>query len=512
MANNNFKDDKMKVGQLVEPEIGVPKGFYYDIQTKDPTTRISLHPNTILTGYTNDLYDVDDKSIGEVVYNSGTNLIPIWKELLPGKPLDLVSTKRFGRDRDTEGRRINPEPVKLKTFHAEDPINLPNVYEEDLRGEWKGKRARTADEKKLDALDLPKKYYYSKEPICSAILNEDFKINISNNFSKLGGDPLGDIINQNKTALPYMGMVSSFLSKLATKTLGGTENGKKVDGKLQQWEKEGRNTTFIKGLGNILQAGATWSGISQALMNRAIVFQGARFSFYQGTGISYDNIALNYTIFPYWDTEDTDKLGYPVFKTVYDQLEILLPYVIGDFVPLLFSEVRTDGDDSKALTFIKKVQGEVQSIISSFGSWQLPPGGFEAYLRDIDVVQKGTLKLKIGSMYSIDNMVITSCNFSLSKHLIKHPQMRDLGDPLKNSAQYLTPAFCDVQLSLKPISLSSKNSLLRFMRGEGVATDKRDVYRGLEQRLKDIEDNLNKSFGNIGESLVGREVEQSLKE
>jgi hypothetical protein len=63
MANNNFKDDKMKVGQLVEPEIGVPKGFYYDIQTKDPTTRISLHPNTILTGYTNDLYDVDDKSI-----------------------------------------------------------------------------------------------------------------------------------------------------------------------------------------------------------------------------------------------------------------------------------------------------------------------------------------------------------------------------------------------------------------------------------------------------------------
>ena len=506
MANNNFSDDKMKVGQLVEPEIGVPKGFYYDIQTKDPTTRISLHPNTILTGYTNDVYETSQST--EAVFNSGSNLIPIWEELRPGKPLDLVSTKRFGQNH-LSGEESD-EPAKLKTFHAEEEINLPKIG----LGKWQGAFASAnADAEEKNLIEDRKDYYYSKEPICSAILNEDFKISINNNFSKLGGDPLGDIINQNKTALPYMRVAEKFLRGLATKTIGGTdENGKKVTGKVEQWKAEGRDTGFLETLGGFLNQAANWTGMSKALMNRAIVFQGARFSFYQGTGIAYDNVSLNYTMFPYWDTEDVDKGGMPVFKTVYDQLEILLPYVIGDFVPLIFSEVVSTPTTPKALTFINSVKGIAKDLLSSFGSWQLPPGGFEPYIKDIDVIQKGTLKLKIGSMYSIDNMVITSCNFSLSKHLIKHPQMRDLGDSLKNSAQYLTPAFCDVQLALKPISLSSKNSLLRFMRGEGVASDKKEVYKGLEQRLKDIEKNLNKSFGNIGESLVGREIEQNLKE
>lgn len=497
-------DDKMKVGQLVEPEVGVPKGFYYDIQTKDPTTRISLHPNTVLTGYTADIFETTTSE--KAIFNTGANLIPIWENLMPGKPLTLVSTKRFGVSH-LEGKRVDNDPAKLKTFHAEEETNLPQFG----IGTWQ-KEFKTSDEGLHNLIEDRKKYYYSKEPICSAILNEDFKISINNNFSKLGGDPLGDIINQNKTALPYMNMATKFLEGLSAKTLGGEINGKKVTGKVEQWKAEGRDTGYLRTLGNFLKNAAHWTGMSKALMNRAIVFQGARFSFYQGTGIAYDNVSLNYTIFPYWDTEDVDKGGMPVFKTVYDQLEILLPYVIGDFVPLLFSEVVSTSGTPKALTFMNDIDAGVKDLLSSFGSWQLPPGGFEPYIKDIDVIQKGTLKLKIGSMYSIDNMVITSCNFSLSKHLIKHPQMQDLGDPLKNSAQYLTPAFCDVQLSLKPISLSSKNSLLRFMRGEGVATDKRDVYRGLEQRLKDIEENLNKSFGNIGESLVGREVEQSLKE
>lgn len=506
--SDNF-NDKMKVGRQVEPEVGVPKGFYYDIQTKDPTTRISLHPNTILTGYTSDIWDVDDDSKAQKVYYSGTDVIPIWEKLTPEKPLGLKSTKRFGRTFDSDGNRIDQEPVVLKVFHAEDEVNLPNVYHESLRGEYRGKFERTKEEIDLD-LNQIKKYYYAKEPICSAILNEDFKVSISNNFSKLGGDPLGDIINQNKSVLPYMELATDFLQGLANKTLGGEVGGQKVTGKVEEWRKQGRNTTYIKALGNLLKNASKWTGMTKTLMNRAIVFQGARFSFYQGTGVAYDNVSLNYTIFPYWDTEDPDKEGYPVFKTVYDQLEILLPYVIGEFVPLLFSEVSSNDDTPRALSFVEEIGGDLKSVLSSFGSWQLPPGGFEPYLKDIDIVQKGTLKLKIGSMYSIDNMVITSCNFSLSKHLIKHPQMVDLGDSLKNSAQYLTPAFCDVQLTLKPISLSSKNSLLRFMRGEGVASDKQKVYKDMRDRLTAIEENLDESFKNIGESLTGRLVKQRL--
>jgi hypothetical protein len=200
-------------------------------------------------------------------------------------------------------------------------------------------------------------------------------------------------------------------------------------------------------------------------------------------------------MFPYWDIHDLDSKGLPKFKTVYDQLEILLPYVIGDFVPLVFAGVESNGSDSKAVTFLKAVEGVIKDTLSSFGSWQLPPAGFEAAVKDIDVVQKGTLKLKIGTLYSIENIVISSCNFSLSKHLIKHPQIGiDLGNPSKNASQYLTPAFCDVQLAIKPVSMASKNSLLRFIRGEGNVSDKVSVYNKQVNNLLDLEKNRDEMF------------------
>ena len=330
-----------------------------------------------------------------------------------------------------------------------------------------------------------KQYPYAKEAICSAVLNEDFKVSIANTFSKLGGDPLGEFINRTKSSLPIMESVGELLKNVAKGTKETNE----------KWKKEGRNTKTLTALGEFLDKASKYQGMGKALMNRAIVFQGARFSYFGGTGVSFDNVALNYTMFPYWDINDLDNNGLPKFKTVYDQLEIILPYVIGDFVPLVFAGVEADGKDSKAVTFLKSVEGTLKDTLSSFGSWQLPPGGFEAAVKDIDVVQRGTLKLKIGTLYSIENIIISSCNFSLSKHLIKHPQISvDLGNDEKNASQYLTPAFCDVQLAIKPVSMSSKNSLLRFIRGEGNVSDKKQVYRDQVNNLIDLEARRDEMF------------------
>lgn len=472
----------------INPEVNIPKGFYYDIQTNDPTTRISLHPNTTIIGYTSDVFDKDTVTTAkDAVYKTGSSdIIPVWESFTKNKVYPLYPTKRFS---EKEG----DEPKPIKWFHPEDEKDQWVIS----RGSWVGKESNKDDE--------PGEYPYAKEAICSAILNEDFRVSISNNFSKLGGDPLGDFINQAKSSLPIMENISEFLRSISKKT-GET---------AEQWKKEGKETKRITTLGKYLNAAAGWTNMNKALLNRAIVFQGARFSYYGGTGVAFDNVALNYTIFPYWDTEDLDDNGFPKFKTVYDQLEVILPYVIGDFVPLTFAEVVKTGKESKAVTFMKMAEATAKDVASSFGSWQLPPGGFEAVSKDIDLVQKGTLKLKIGSLYSIENIIISSCNFSLSKHLIKHPQIEaKFPDPYRNAAQFMTPAFCDVQLGLKPVSMASKNSLLRFMRGEGNVSDKLSVYNTRNNNLDSLEQNLSnlfkKRFG--GESALTQGQIKDLQE
>ena len=454
----------------INPEINVPKGFYYDIQTNEPTTRISLHPNTTITGYTEDVWD--EKGSSKVYKTGDHNIIPVWEsfEGSSENAFPLYSTRRFGRDGKTS--------EIIKWFHPEPETDRMKI----TKGVWAGDKTNSGGSSEKE-----EEYPYAIEPIASAVLNEDFKVNISNTFSKLGGDPLGEFINTAKSALPIMENIGEFLKSIAKKTEETSES----------WKKEGKDTSKIDNLGKYLNIAANWGGMNKAIMNRAIVFQGARFSYYGGTGVSFDNVALNYTIFPFWDTEDRDSMGYPKFKTVYDQLEVLLPYVIGDFVPLTFAETIRTGSESKAVTFLKDAEATLKEVASSFASWQLPPAGFEAMGKDIDVVQKGTLKLKVGTLYSIENIIISSCNFSLSKHLIKHPQIsasNTYSDDNVNASQFLTPAFCDVQLSLKPVSMASKNSLLRFMRGEGNVSDKVSVFNERQKILESLEENLKDSF------------------
>ena len=89
--------------------------------------------------------------------------------------------------------------------------------------------------------------------------------------------------------------------------------------------------------------------------------------------------------------------------------------------------------------------------------WQSPPGGFESELKNIDIIQKGTLKLKIGPHYCLTNLVCQEANFTFSKQMVKFPV---------NGENKLSPLFCDVSLTLRPATLYSDIMMKKFVSGK----------------------------------------------
>lgn len=403
-------------------------GFYYDIQLNDPRTRVSLHPNTAVEEYVKNI----DK-------NKTAKMIPRWSPI---------------RSNGTAHRCLRNGKGStdyLMIFHPESERDQASA--EHPKG--------MAEDGKTE-IDL---YFpYARESICNSILAENFKIGVTNTFSDMGGDPISQLFNQNKASLPLMTEASKFISNIKKQT----EDKKKTLSESGQLTKGKDGESWLDGLEGFLKGLEGAGKLQSTLLNRALVTQGARFSFYGGTAVNPENLTMTFTIFPSWKSPSTS--GLPQFVTVYDQLEIIMPYVIGDFVPISFGGWKGSASDSKLVSVLKDIGNTCNSVLSEFCSWQLPPGGFEAYPKDVDIVQKGTLKLRVGTLFAIDNLVITSCNFSMSKEMVKHPYVNWITEE-----DYLTPAYCDVTLALKPITKYSKTSLLRFLRGEANSTDKFEV-------------------------------------
>ena len=276
---------------------------------------------------------------------------------------------------------------------------------------------------------------YGKKSIARAILNEDFQVSIANSWTGTGGDPIGQTFNSYKGLAPYLAAFSKELQKIGDTT--------------KEFEKNNKGS--YKGIGDSLAGflgtiagnyGKSLGGISK-LLNRSLVVQGTSFVYYGGTGVDFGNLGLKYTIFPTYDSKGN-------FISVMDQLADVLPYCIGPYIPVDLKELSEKISDSDITNFVKE-----------FASWQLPPGGFEPDMKSIDVVQKGTLKLTIGSFYTITNLVIANCQFNLSKQMIKDPTKEP------GATGYLTPMYCDANLTLKPATKYSYNSLLKFAKGRG---------------------------------------------
>lgn len=455
------------VNKKLEPGVEIPKGFYYDSQLKNPITRMSLHPNTTIIRYFQDIEGQKSDA-----------LMPEWVTLDSTMP---SSYKTGGGASQSYG--YNLEQGKLPLVNKDNEVIFQFSPEED-KNRYKYTHREFTEKGDIKEAKEAKTYPYSKEPIASAILSEDFKVSIANSFSKLGGDPLGALINENKASLPIVNEVSEFIKSIAKQTRERVDKAQGSDKLKNKWQGA---------FADWLDKAANNPLMNSSILNRAVVFQGARFSFYGGTGVNFDNMSISYTIFPYWETIK-DKNGKEEFKfvTVYDQLERLMPYVIGEFVPMNFGGFEHKEGESQMMALAKDAGNIVNSVFSSYGSWQLPPGGFEVYIKDVDVVQKGTMKLKLGSLYAVDNLMIVSCNFALSKHLIKDPSLMSdkfAGDIKEADAlKYLTPAFCDIHLGLQPVSLYSKQSLIRFIKGEETISEREEVSKRLVNNLKKLDE------------------------
>lgn len=314
-----------------------------------------------------------------------------------------------------------------------------------------------------------KKCWYSKIPIVTSILSEDFTVTVVNTWSELSGDPLGQLWNSRKPLAPYMKMMGDVMGQIASATANYDFSNSKV-------MSNGTGQALAEFFSKISQN----SKIQSKLLGRSLVVQGTQFTYFGGTGTDFGSLGMKFTVFADYFADGWRS----VFRQLTGMDESgrryetgLIDYAMGDYIPLLDSVTRQAVPD-----FVKN--GEISKFLNSFAQWQLPPGGYESALKNIDTIQKGTLKLDIGPWFSVANLVIQNIQFSFSKTMIKRPD-----DWIRNGSCRIEPISCDVTISLKPATLSSKNSMLDFISGNMQAGKRRKLQEALRQSLESIEEN-----------------------
>lgn len=273
-------------------------------------------------------------------------------------------------------------------------------------------------------------YGYGIEPIARSILTEDFNVSVFNTWTDFGNDFLSPIWNDIRQIAPYVQNSQNTLGVLK-------ENNTELN------PEDGFGSKLLKKGGELIEKVSGWFNVPDAVqyLNKALVTQGTRFSYFGGTGFSFGNLGMKFTVFPkYRDGE---------VITVNKQLEDFYPYVMGKLDPF---ELKADinGTTHDAANLL----GEAYKGLLQ---WQSPPGGFQSELKNIDIIQKGTLKLKIGPHYCLTNLVCQEANFTFSKQMVKFPV---------NGENVLSPLFCDVSLTLRPATLYSDIMMKKFVSGK----------------------------------------------
>ena len=312
---------------------------------------------------------------------------------------------------------------------------------------------------------------YRKKPICTAIVNEDFSVSISNSWSDFGGDMLGQMWDSIKPLAPYAGAAQNAIER-------AVEQYKNLDRSSTAYKniQESKLSMALEQIAERIvekdENGNYKTDIAEYL-NRSLVIQGTRFSYYSGTGTSFGSLNMKFTIFPKWEGN--------TFITVNKQVEEIFPYVMGEYVLEHFDT-------------IPDLDGMV--------GWQKPPAGFKADTKFVDNIQFGTLKLKIGPYFSLTNLVCENATFTYSKQMVKRPkgseQETASDEPFSD---LISPFYCEVSLQLKPATKYSEKSVKNFVYGrcnERTLCDTNDKLIGdLNSemgRLSGIYDGVSKLF------------------
>lgn len=281
---------------------------------------------------------------------------------------------------------------------------------------------------------------YGIIPIARSILTEDFNVSVYNTWTDFGEDFLSGIWNQVRQAAPYVKNLSNSMDVFREKN-----NNLK--------DKTDVVSKLMYKAGNLIEGAADFISVPNAVqyLNKALVTQGTRFSYYGGTGFSFGNLGMKFTIFPKYE-------GGKII-TVVEQMENLYPYIIGKLEPFELKVKIKNGETHDSASLLGD---EYKDLLQ----WQSPPGGFESELKYIDIIQKGTLKLKIGPHYCLTNLVCQEANFSFSKQMVKFPSPDNTFNNNK-----ISPLFCDVALTLKPVTLYSDIMMRKFVSGKGTYVD-----------------------------------------
>lgn len=374
-------------------------------------------------------------------------------------------------------------PMLRVTLHAntKPPVNdyeewKPWTSDSDIKDGFP-----LADYKDLDIDELGTgENPYGAMPLCSSIVNEDFNISIANNWGEfMGSQALQESFNGVLKQLePYSNFVGEQLGKIAESAKnykGNSDLMKTMASDISKFAKTGSEIT--NGVGNVL--------------SRSLVVQGTRFKYYGGTGISFSNLGMRFTLFAdHVEQLDFDKkkgivsTGNFVWKTPDDQLKNILPYSIGNYVPLV-----SENDDAAnaLLEKLKAAKLDVDSLkdaANKFLGWQMPPGGFKADIQYIDTQQKGTLMLKIGPYYKLINLVIQDIQLNYSKNIAKYYDF-------ETKEIKTCPLFCDVNITLSPVSKYSNEILKKFVMSRTTIDSKQNSSNS----VYNLEEEINKSIG-----------------
>lgn len=362
----------------------------------------------------------------------------------------MVSNKISGwyYDLQLENRltSISLHPSKVLSGGGDNKENSSN-NEEEQKGN-KGKDWKTIEEAGLEK--DPDEEMYGQKPICRAIATEDFNVSVANSWSEFGNDMIGSMWNSLKPLAPYAG----FASQAIKDAVSSYEEMKTRDpegyAKIQESSISSAMADLMKMISNKLNDKET--NITEFL-NRSLVVQGTRFSYYSGSGTSFGNLMMKFTLFPTFDENGQ-------YLTVNKQIGDLLPYCVGEFI----TGTEGLGGDKKIKEFIDNLIG-----------WQKPPGGFEAYARDVDVIQPGTLMLRVGAYYSITNLVIENATFNFSKQMAKNPT--------PGAVEKISPLCCEVTIQLRPATKYSDKSLRAFISSRNSGKIIQKISEEMEKNL-----------------------------
>lgn len=446
-------------------------GFYYDAQLSNPLLTATLHTNTYISNWIQNPLSDDPYEIGEQFKWELWNPVSKEKENIAMGAVDCLE--------------------KITDNYSDAYPRNPSAC-------------------------------YRKKPLITAILNEDFMIQIGNSWGDAGGmTQLEQTFNNLKATAAYskeVGAGIQSISEALETSLGG---------------KKGPLSNAVNWVNRNVLSKVTGDGRATDRLNSALITQGSRFSYYGGTQTTFQNLTMRFTIFADWVYDE--RVGDVVFKTVHEQLRDIYPYAIGKYDPVDASRTINNLIKPNTPNWVAKSLNKTNDIISTFFGWQSPPGGFQADVRSLDTCQKGTLRLVLGGYYTAENLLIDGMSVNFSKTMTKIPpkvkkvrsdidfqikkefelytderagiEYDDEGNEIGylgqeiitteynynystklNTEGGLTPLYADVTINLRPATNYSDNAIIHFSSNKGLGKVNQEIAKLRNDKLeKEVE-------------------------